>query len=113
MKQLYRSYNESTEIFKDLEDKYSKYFKLESIGKTWEKRDINLITISKDIKTADTRPALFFTGTIHAREWVGHELAIDFAKYVLENYDNDPTIQSYLENATIYMVPCANPDGYE
>jgi carboxypeptidase T len=113
LKQLYRSYNESTDIFKDLENKYSKYIKLESIGKTWEKRDINLITISKDIKTAHTRPALFFTGTIHAREWVGHELAIEFAKYVLENYENDPTIQAYLENTTIYMVPCANPDGYE
>ncbi len=113
MKQLYRSYNESTDIFKDLENKYSNYIKLESIGKTWEKRDINLITISKDIKTAHTRPALFFTGTIHAREWVGHEVAIEFAKYVLENYENDPTIQSYLENTTIYMVPCANPDGYE
>ena len=113
MKQLYRSYNESTDIFKDLENKYSKYIKLESIGKTWEKRDINLITISKDIKTAHTRPALFFTGTIHAREWVGHEVAIEFAKYVLEKYDNDPIIQSYLENTTIYMVPCANPDGYE
>ena len=113
MKQLYRSYNESTDIFKDLENKYSNYIKLESIGKTWEKRDINLITISKDIKTAHERPALFFTGTIHAREWVGHEVAIEFARYVLENYENDPIIQSYLENTTIYMVPCANPDGYE
>ena len=113
MKQLYRSYEESTNIFNDLVEKYPKYIKLESIGETWEKRDINLITISKDIKTAHKRPALFFTGTIHAREWVGHELAIDFTQYVLENYDTDPTIQAYLENATIYMVPCANPDGYE
>lgn len=113
MKQLYRSYSESTNIFKNLENKYSNYIKLESIGKTWEKRDINLITISKDIKTAHTRPALFYTGTIHAREWVGHELAIEFATYILENYENDPTLQSYLENTTIYMVPCANPDGYE
>ena len=113
MKQLYRSYDESTHIFKDLENRYPNYIKLESIGKTWEERDINLITISKDVKTAHTRPALFFTGTIHAREWVGHELAIDFTKYVLENYESDPTLQSYLEYATIYMVPCANPDGYE
>jgi predicted deacylase len=113
LKQLYRSYNESTDIFKDLENRHPNNIKLESIGKTWEKRDINLVTISKDIKTAHTRPALFFTGTIHAREWVGHELAIEFTKYVLDNYENDPTIQSYLENTTIYIVPCANPDGYE
>jgi len=113
LKQLYRSYEESTQIFKELQKKFPKYFSLKSIGETWEKRDINLITISKDVDTAHERPALFYTGTIHAREWVGHELGIEFATYVLENYENDPTLQTYLDNATIYMVPCANPDGYE
>lgn len=113
MKQLYRSYDESTEIFNKFQEIYSDNFKIESIGKTWEQRDINLITISKDINSADNNPALFFTGTIHAREWVGHELAIEFAKYILENLETDPTLQAYLKNITIYMVPCANPDGYE
>ncbi len=83
------------------------------MDKLGKKREINLITISNDIKGADNKPALFFTGTIHAREWVGHELAIEFTTYILENLDTDPTLQKYLENATIYMVPCANPDGYE
>lgn len=113
MKQLYKSYNESTEIFEDFTKKYPKNFKIESIGQTWEKREINLITISKDIDSADSKPALFFTGTIHAREWIGHELAVSFATYVLENLESDPSLQKYLKNATIYMVPCANPDGYE
>ncbi len=113
MKQLYKSYVESTNIFQEFQEKYPKYFKIESIGETWEKRNINLITISKDIKSADKKPALFFTGTIHAREWVGHELAIEFTSYILENLDTDPILQTYLENSTIYMVPCANPDGYE
>ena len=113
MKQLYRSYAESTEIFNEYAVKYSEFFKIESIGKTWEQRDINLITISRDIKSADSKPALFFTGTIHAREWIGHELAIEFTKYILENLEHDLNLQTYLENSTIYIVPCANPDGYE
>jgi len=113
LKQLYRSYEESTKIFQDYEKEYKNYFKIESIGQTWEKRDINLITISKDIKNADKKPALFFTGTIHAREWIGHELAIEFTKHILENLAKDMGLQKYLEKATIYMVPCANPDGYE
>ena len=113
MKRLYRSYSESTNIFKELEAKYPNYFKIESIGNTWKNREINLITISKDIKTADSKPALFYTGTIHAREWIGHELAIEFATYVLKNLETDPTLQTYLNESTVYMVPCANPDGYE
>jgi len=113
LKQLYRSYEESTEIFKDYEKKYPDFFRIESIGKTWEQRDINLITISKDMKSADSKPALFFTGTIHAREWIGHELAIEFTKYILENLEDDLNLKTYLKKATIYIVPCANPDGYE
>ncbi|WP_024954821.1 M14 family metallopeptidase [Sulfurospirillum arcachonense] len=113
MKKLYKSYNESTNIFQEYEKTYPKHFKIESIGQTWEKREINVITISKDIKSADTKPALFFTGTIHAREWIGHELAVEFTKYILENLEQDLMLQLYLEKATIYMVPCANPDGYE
>ena len=113
MKQLYRSYDESTEIFKEFQKKYPNNLKLETIGETWEKRDINLITLSNDIKSADEKPALFFTGTIHAREWIGHELGIEFVTYILENLDSDPTLQKYLNKATLYIVPCANPDGYE
>ena len=113
MKQLYRSYEESTKIFQDYEKQFPEFFSLESIGQTWEKRDINLITISKDIKNAGSKPALFFTGTIHAREWIGHELAIEFTKYILDNLEHDLNLQTFLENSTIYMVPCANPDGYE
>ena len=113
MKRLYRSYKDSTKIFEDLQEKYPNNFKLESIGQTWEKREINLITLAKDIKTANTKPALFYTGTIHAREWIGHELAIEFAIYILKNLETDPTLKNYLNESTVYMVPCANPDGYE
>ncbi|XOB60638.1 M14 family zinc carboxypeptidase [Campylobacterota bacterium DY0563] len=113
MKQLYRSYEESTEIFKEYQKKYPNNIKIESIGNTWEKREVNLITISGDIKSADSKPALFYTGTIHAREWIGHELAIEFTKYILDNIEHDPALQKYLKKSTIYMVPCANPDGYE
>lgn len=113
MKRLYRSYKESTNIFNELQEKYPNNFKIESIGQTWEKREIYLITLSKDIKKAHTKPALFYTGTIHAREWIGHELAIEFAIYILKNLETDPSLQIYLNESTVYMVPCVNPDGYE
>ncbi|OUR71430.1 peptidase [Arcobacter sp. 31_11_sub10_T18] len=113
MKQLYRSYDESTTLFKNYEKVYPNLIKVESIGQTWEKREINLVTISSNINTSDSFPALFFTGTIHAREWIGHELAIDFVKYIVDNIEIDPVLQTILSKATIYMVPCANPDGFE
>ncbi len=59
MKKLYRTYEESTQIFKSLKKEYPENFKLESIGKTWEQRDIYLITLSSNIKEAHLKPALF------------------------------------------------------
>ncbi len=113
MKKLYRSYNQAVEIFQDLANKSPDTFKVETIGQTWESRDIIVVTITDDIKSADSKPALFFTGTIHAREWIGIELAVEFAKYVDSNLSFDKSLQEVLQSTTIYMVPCANPDGFE
>jgi len=113
VKKLYRSYNQAVEIFQDLANKSPDTFKVETIGQTWESRDIIVVTITDDIKSADSKPALFFTGTIHAREWIGIELAVEFAKYVDSNLSFDKSLQEVLQSTTIYMVPCANPDGFE
>ncbi len=113
MKQLYHSYDEALEIFNSLKENRPDIFDVEIIGKTWEKRDIIALTITKDIQNASNKPALFYTGTIHAREWIGIELAIAFAKYVDENLEYDLLLKEVLESSTIYMVPCANPDGFE
>ena len=113
MRQQYTSYNECVDFFKSAQKSNPNLFKVESIGKTWEDRDIIAVTITKDIKTDKKKPALFYTGTIHAREWIGIELSLSFAKYILEHIDYDPQLNKLLDSSTLYMVPCANPDGFE
>ncbi len=113
MKKLYRSYDQAVEIFENLAEKSPDIFAVEVIGQTWESRDIIAVTITNGIEDARKKPALFFTGTIHAREWIGIELAVEFAKYVDENLKFDRLLQDTLKSNTIYMVPCANPDGFE
>ena len=113
LKQLYHSYDEAVELFTELARRRPELFRVETIGQTWEKREIALVTISREMQSAEERPALFFTGTIHAREWIGIELAIAFCQYVDRNIDYDKTVQEALEKTTVYLVPCANPDGFE
>jgi len=113
VKQLYSSYDESCALFYSLEALYPEHVRIEVIGQTWEKRDLIVVTLSQDINTAHTRPALFFTGTIHAREWIGHELAIAFCSYVTDKIAYDYRVQEAFANSTMYLVPCANPDGFE
>ena len=113
MRQQYTSYDECVDFFKAAQKSNPELFSVEVIGKTWEERDIIAVSITKDVATADTKPALFYTGTIHAREWIGIELSLSFAKYILEHIDYDPRLKRILSSTTLYMVPCANPDGFE
>ena len=113
MREQYTSYDETVEFFKKAQEKYPNIFRVEVIGKTWEERDIIIVTVSKDLETADAKPALLYTGTVHAREWIGIELSIGFGAYILEHIDYDPVLNEALSKATLYMVPCANPDGFE
>ena len=113
MREQYKSYQETVDFFNHAQERYPNVFRVEVIGKTWEERDIIVVTVSKDLETADTKPALFYTGTVHAREWIGIELSVGFAEYILEHIDFDPVLNEALSRATLYMVPCANPDGFE
>ncbi len=113
MKNQYMSYDESLNFLYEMEKSYPSLIKIEKIGTTYEGRDIVLAKISKDVERADEKPAMLFTGSIHAREWVGHELALKFISDVAKNQDVDPVLERSLSRSTIYMVPCLNPDGYE
>jgi len=113
LREQYTSYNECVDFFKSAQKTYPDLIKVESIGKTWEDRDIIAVSITKNIKTDKDKPALFYTGTIHAREWIGIELSLTFAKYILEHIEYDPQLNEILDRTTLYMVPCANPDGFE
>jgi hypothetical protein len=113
MKKQYKSYEKTCEFLKECQKNYSSLISVESIGKTWEERDIMLATISLNIENAHLKPALLYTGTIHAREWIGNELAVFFIDYLLNNYETNPKIQEILSHNTLYIVPCLNPDGFE
>ncbi len=113
MKQQYISYQETIDFLKHAMGEHPDLIRLQSIGETWEGRPIMMVTISQDVAYADEKPALLYTGTIHAREWIGIELANKFVKYIIENYKTNPKLLSALTRNTLYMVPCLNPDGFE
>ena len=113
MRQQYTSYDECVSFFKDAQQKYSDLLQVKTIGRTWEDREIIAVVITKKVESHKEKPALFYTGTIHAREWIGIELSLSFSKYILEHIDYDPQLNKIFDNTTLYMVPCANPDGFE
>ena len=113
MKQQYISYQETLDFLNKAMGEHPDLIRLQSIGDTWEGRPIILVTISQDVAYADEKPALLYTGTIHAREWIGIELATQFVQYIIDNYRSNPKLTNTLTRNTLYMVPCLNPDGFE
>ena len=96
-----------------MQKKYPNLIEVIKIGTTYEERDIILVKISQNVKQADEKPALLYTGSIHAREWIGNELGLKFIEFVAQNQFVDPKLEKSLNEATLYMVPCLNPDGFE
>lgn len=113
MKQQYKSYEEGRLFLEECVKNYPDLIELKTIGETWEKRPIILAIISLNVAYAHLKPALLYTGTVHAREWIGHELGIEFIDYLLKNYRTNPKVLEVLSQNTLYMVPCLNPDGFE
>ena len=113
MKQQYKSYEQTCEFLRECVKKHPDLITIQSIGKTWEERDIMLATISLNVENADLKPAMLYTGTIHAREWIGNELAVAFIEYLLKSYSSNPKVLKTLTKNTLYIVPCLNPDGFE
>ncbi len=113
MKKRYKSYQECIDFFYNAQKEHPNNFLVEVIGKTWEERDIIAVTISNNLERRQNKPTLLYSGTIHAREWVGVELAVGFAKYIIEHIKYNPILKNVLTCSSLLMIPCANPDGFE
>lgn len=103
-----------TEICKRIANAYPKLARLESIGKSYEGRDLWCLTISNFGKgDADKKPAIYIDGNIHSNEVQGAEFALYTAWYLTESFADTKYIQELLGDKTFYIVPTINPDGRE
>ncbi|XP_053678721.1 uncharacterized protein LOC128729091 [Anopheles nili] len=76
-------------------------------GQTYEGRQIRGVKVS--YKAGN--PAVFTEGSIHAREWISAATVTWVLNELLTS--QDPSVREIAENYDWYIVPVANPDGYE
>jgi murein tripeptide amidase MpaA len=102
------------DLCKKLSNTYPDLVTMESIGKSYQGRDIWLLTIS-DKKSADPalKPGFWIDGNIHAIELQGTEMALYTAWYLCEMFDENEFIRKLLAEKTFYIAPTINPDGRE
>ncbi len=73
---------------------------------------IKWVKISDNPNSSESEPQILYSALHHAREPVSLSQLIFYMWYLLENYDNNPEIQSIVDNTELYFVPVVNPDGY-
>ena len=80
---------------------------LESIGKSYEGRDLLMIKISSG---GSGIPAVLIDAGIHAREWIAPAMALYVINQLVENNTQNSDLTTGLD---WYILPVLNPDGYE
>ncbi|MBE6958343.1 MAG: hypothetical protein E7447_04245 [Ruminococcaceae bacterium] len=100
----FHNYQEICDYLFAAQKAYPDLMKLKSLAKTGEGRDIWCVTLSKG-GDPDSKPAFYVQGGIHAQEGMGITCSLNFLWTVLEQN------AQILENVTVYILPCVNPDG--
>jgi murein tripeptide amidase MpaA len=107
-------YDELTKLLKAYVKEYPNLFKLESIGKSYEGRDVWLITATNFKSGADAdKPALWADGNIHASEVTASAACLYFIHTLATKYGKDKQVTAALDTRAFYIVPRVNPDGAE
>jgi murein tripeptide amidase MpaA len=87
---------------------------VQSIGKSYEGRDIWVVTLTNMATgAAEDKPAFWADGNIHAAELLASTAVLYFLHELLTKYGSDAEITELLDTRAIYLCPRLNPDGAE
>ena len=93
---------------------YPDLVSLESIGKSYEGRDIWVATITnKKTGPAEDKPALWLDGNIHSVEVTASTACLYHIEKMVTEFGKDKTITHCLDTRAFYVCPRVNPDGAE
>lgn len=109
----YNDYTAITAICKKLAAAHPNLVKIESMGKSFQGKDLWVMTITDTkVGSADKKPAMYIDGNIHSNEIQGSEFALYTAWYLAEMHaSGNKAIQSLLAEKTFYIAPTINPDA--
>ena len=108
----YNDYAEVTRFLQDAAAAYPEYASLESIGKSWQGRDLWVLTITDPAGGAvGDKPAVWVDGGVDADEVVSIEAALGVVHRLLTS--SDPEIAELRRTTTFYVAPAVIPDSSE
>ncbi|XBW38742.1 hypothetical protein QEN19_004329 [Hanseniaspora menglaensis] len=117
---FFKNYHDLDEVYEYMESlsyKYANLVRLESIGTTYEGRDLKAMHISAHSPIGATefkdKRTIVITSGLHAREWATITTTLWIATQLASKYDTFKKETRYLNNLDFFIIPVFNPDGYE
>lgn len=110
----YYRYQDLARIIHEFALEFPNLVSVESIGKSFEGRDIWVATIT-NLATgpANEKPALWVDGNIHASEVSPSSACLYFLDRLTKEYGTHPDITRCLDTRAFYICPRINADGAE
>ena len=110
----YIHYDDMTAVLHTLESRFPELCKLHTIGQSVQGRELWVLQISDRIdETEPDEPMFKYVGNIHGNEAVSRQILIYLIEDLLENYGSDERIAKLINTTNIFIMPSANPDGFE
>ncbi len=107
-------YDDLTRILQGFAEEYPRLVHLESIGHSYEGRDIWLVTVTNlETGPAGHKPALWVDGNIHAGELSPSTACLYLINHLVTAYGSDAEVTRCLDTRAFYICPRVNPDGAE
>lgn len=110
----YYRYAEFTEILRRLVAAFPSLLSMESVGKSFEGKDIWVITATnQDTGAAGDKPAYWVDANIHASELAGGTAALYLIDTLTREHGRRDDVTRCLDTRVLYICPRMNPDGAE
>ena len=109
----YHDYAEMVATIKAAQTAHPDIVKVQSIGKSYQGRDIWAVKVSDNVATDENEPEVMFDGLHHAREHLSAEQALAVLSWLTTGYGTDGRITRLVDEREIWIIPMVNPDGGE
>ena len=112
----YRTVENSYESARRIVDAHPELATWTAVGQSWKKEnaaggyDLMMLRLTNSA-VSGTKPAMFVTAMVHAREYAPVELVLRFAEELVDAYDTDADARWLLDHHELHLMLAVNPDG--
>jgi murein tripeptide amidase MpaA len=108
---IYPTYTQYDSIMQSFRTLYPSLCRLDTIGTSINGKLVLALKISDKPEIDGSKPAVFYSSTIHGDEPGGYVLMLHLADYILKNYSLSSRVKNLVDSLDIWINPLANPDG--